>query len=240
MLKLADIDGENVPETVSFIRGAMSLFKNANKMPTDMVEKICDIMQTSSVADYNDLFKHAKCAMLWDRKEYTADELLNKAKLEYKDLLHKGVWTRSSKSGSGESVFVATQSNHDNNTVTCWNCGKTGHTSRTCREPKHDSTNSAGGASKSSGSKNSWKKRTPGGGESHVKTVGGREWYWCGQCKSWNTTHQTTQHVKKASKGKLSTANANVVSPSSLAGPPSASTGRVSFAQSLQAAFAPN
>lgn len=236
MLKLTDLDGENVPRTVSFIRGAMALFKNANKMPPDMVEKICDIMKTSSVEDFNDLFKHAKRAMIWDRKEYTADELLNKAELAYKDLHNKGVWIRPSKMGTGESVFVAKPTKRNNNTVTCWNCGKPGHTNRNCPEPPKNGSTGQSGLSNQQ-----WRKTPPGEGAPHTKRIGEKTWFWCGTCKVWNTTHVTAKHVKGAGKGgnKLSSANANVVSSQPTPGGPSASsTGRVSFAQSLQSTFA--
>ena len=59
-IKNHTIDGENILQVISLLRGALDRLKVVNKTPVDVVDKVLDIFQTSSVKDFNTVFKTLK------------------------------------------------------------------------------------------------------------------------------------------------------------------------------------
>jgi hypothetical protein len=59
--------------------------------------------------------------------QYTAEEVIKHAELQYREMLEAGTWSGLGTSGS---TFKT------NGPLTCWNCGKEGHLSKHCRDPK--------------------------------------------------------------------------------------------------------
>ena len=56
-LKLTDYQGENVSSVVSQVRSAISRLTFLGKLPHDIVPKLLDVFQSSSVIAFNDVFK---------------------------------------------------------------------------------------------------------------------------------------------------------------------------------------
>ena len=53
-LTINRIQGENVDKVVSQLRGALVRLKAVDKIPYDLVEKLIEVFQTSSVVAFND------------------------------------------------------------------------------------------------------------------------------------------------------------------------------------------
>lgn len=159
-LKIADFKGKNVQQVVSLIWGAHKRLLWLKKVPDDFTLQILDVLQTSSVADFNDHFFHYKKTfeMMQDMTEtgtstppMDLDKLLRIAENKYKSLMSSGDWTGSKTKGRS-SVFVqasedtkpttnSAQANVANQTPrrpVCWNCGGIGHTVTQCTKPRDE------------------------------------------------------------------------------------------------------
>jgi hypothetical protein len=89
----------------------------------------------------------------------------------------------------------------------CWKCGKPGHLAWQCPHKQGGTPNAdrgngnrGGGAGRAGGGsdgKNNIKRIPPKPGESHERTVNGITMYWCGTCKTWNSSHLTADHTSK-------------------------------------------
>jgi len=68
-MKINKFEGENVMTVVSYLRGAIACLQNVQKLPHDIVSQVCDILQTSSVEEFNKYFESAKIAidLDWER-----------------------------------------------------------------------------------------------------------------------------------------------------------------------------
>jgi len=202
-MKINKYEGENVMTVVSYLRGAIACLQNVNKLPHDIVAQVCDIMQTSSVEEFNKYFEMAKIAIHLQMKTFTVEELLATAQATYQELYNKGVWTN----GGNNSAFNARgkQQGERRPRGVCWNCGEAGHMSNQCTKPKkqdgdrnnNNSNNPAPNADRA------WTTKPPGSGESHEKehpTGSGTKWRWCGRCKRWTVgrkMHFTKDHKAK-------------------------------------------
>ena len=56
-LKLTDFQGENVSTVISQLRSAISRSTFLGKLPHDIVPKLLDVFQSSSVPAFNDVLK---------------------------------------------------------------------------------------------------------------------------------------------------------------------------------------
>ena len=79
-LKLGDIQGENVGTTaISQMRGALLRLKALVKVPNDIVDKIIDTMQTSSVEKFNRFFENISFQLRLTPTAYNAEDILHLA-----------------------------------------------------------------------------------------------------------------------------------------------------------------
>jgi hypothetical protein len=214
-LSLKSLAGENIFTACSLIRGVMDRLKTVNKVPHDVEATILDILQTSSVDDFNSVFK-----TLQDNRflglsvqQKTVEQILVLAELLYTRLLTKGVW--KGVGSAGKSSFMAKEGEEADSDQpdetdeiarrlrekVCWNCGKKGHLSRDCRSPRQGERHGRGRGGRGRGSgedrRVDWKKTPPKDGDRHEKTVNAILWKWCGVCGTWNTTHATEEHVPR-------------------------------------------
>ena len=167
-LNLQDIKGEKVGTAISQMRGALLRLKALDKVPYDMVERILDIMQTSSVDKFNRFFEALSFQLRLNPNAYKADDILHLAEKTHREFVASGEWTGVSSSGS---TFTAgsSQLQDSSNTNLSGNNG-------TNRRP--------------------WRRTGPSEGASEVMTRNGSLYYWCGKCRLWNKTHKTAEHIK--------------------------------------------
>jgi hypothetical protein len=196
---------------------------------------LLDILQTSSVEDFNTVFK-----TLSDSKFFgialakTADEILILAERLYTRLLSKGSWTGVGR--VGKSTFIADGKQNaavddltkQLATQICWNCGQSGHLSNKCDKPKKR----RGGRGKEKEKVTSWKRQPPRADEPHEKTIAGSKWYWCGRCCSWNESHLSKDHVARQAnlaKDEASQASGSITTGSGGKATDSIPDARISF-----------
>lgn len=123
-LCLKDIDGENVTQVSSWIRGALIYLKNNQALPSDTVYLITQILKTCP----SDEFKKFIGTIYTNHRIHIStilvEELLDYAKSEYKSMITiDGTWPSSNQKPG--SAFQAEEQ-------TCYNCGKKGHISPNC------------------------------------------------------------------------------------------------------------
>jgi len=56
-LRMKDVPGENVGTIVSYLKGALSLLGNCNKIPTDVMEVLNDTFCSAACDDFTDYMK---------------------------------------------------------------------------------------------------------------------------------------------------------------------------------------
>ena len=118
-MSLKDIPGENVSTTISRLRTAIVRLSLLDKLPSEIITKLITIFQTSSVPDFNDLFR----LLLLQRKAsrggmsvHSIEDDLVIATNTYRELVDNKVW-------SGVSGGVH---------LTCFKCKKDGHATKDC------------------------------------------------------------------------------------------------------------
>lgn len=142
-LDLSKVQGEDVDKVVSLSRGAIIRLQHIQKLPADIVSILIDIFQTSSVPDFNSIFKMVESQRLISQAASTTgaigpgaaltyDQILNMASTTYRALVEKDAW--SGADTKGESIFKATGGKKEN---VCWNCGKN-HLLPQCPEPRNE------------------------------------------------------------------------------------------------------
>jgi hypothetical protein len=149
-LKILSFDGENVLKVVSLIRGAVKRLTNLkdargqSALPTDLADHLLDVFQTSSVEDFNSLFKHFRLqskiatfrAKSGSSGTPTIDEILQFAENQYHLMKSTGKWTGVD-AKSNETFFVAAlQAATATGTkfTICFNCGGA-HSFKSCPQP---------------------------------------------------------------------------------------------------------
>ena len=142
-LSLATIPGENVSKAVSLARGAIDRLQSISKVPDDVVMILLRIFQTSSVDEFNNVFKLLETqralpgvlnnAALGLVAIQPAD-VFRVAEQQYRVLQEAGDWTGVS-TKANSSVFTASGSSGSASTgIVCWNCGGSHHL-RDCKKP---------------------------------------------------------------------------------------------------------
>jgi hypothetical protein len=152
-LKISNFDGENILKVVSLIRGAVKRLTNLkdatgqSALPKDLADHLLDVFQTSSVEDFNSLFKHfrlqSKIATFRSKSASggtpTIDEILQFAETQYHLMKSTGKWTGVA-SKANETMFVAalqaasSKVSPGTKFTICFNCGGT-HAFRNCPKP---------------------------------------------------------------------------------------------------------
>ncbi|KAL7568008.1 hypothetical protein ACA910_004593 [Epithemia clementina (nom. ined.)] len=153
-MKISKFTGEDVSRVVSLLRGAHKHLRFLKKVPEDFGSQILAILQTSSVAEFNEYFAHYRktlrmmkdvsqvnCMEFDESEQFGVDMILKLAEGKYKDLVASGEWTGIKTKGKASAFTGSTtpQSNNNNNSGTkkhkCWNCGGD-HLLPKCTKPR--------------------------------------------------------------------------------------------------------
>ena len=151
-LKISDYQGEDVPRVVSLLRWVYMRFKRNNTIPEHFDKTVLDVLQTSSVQEFTDIFKQIKLnttiaeRMPWAQntnKTYTVEDLLKLAETSYTALSSGNKWTGVKTKGKS-SVFAASNQHTakggsgKGKECLCFNCGEKGHQVNDCEKPKNE------------------------------------------------------------------------------------------------------
>ena len=131
-IKISNYDGENVEQVVSLIRGATSRLENLlddkgkTAIPEDFVDDLIDILQTTSVSEFNELFSHySRSTKLTNFisgakvQKPSISNILKFAEEQYRILYSSGKWI-GVQTKLGETAFT---SNTSRAKYKCFNCG---------------------------------------------------------------------------------------------------------------------
>ena len=101
-MKLTNYQGKNVDTAMSHLRGALICLKVVRKVPEDIMEKLIEVFQMTSVSDFNDIFKVLKINMKLDASVEKPDleEIIKIAKTNYREMKEGGLWTGVNNQGS--------------------------------------------------------------------------------------------------------------------------------------------
>ena len=154
-LKISDLEGENIDDVISLIKAVRNTFRNSstaerNYMPQDFSKMVLQVLQTSSVDEFNSVFKdeYDKAVRAADRtggsvKWPSLDLLMNLAKNTYYRIDEDSKWVASDHqkkfaspgvSGSAPNTPAYLRPNYK-----CWNCGTNcGKPLRDCPTPKDE------------------------------------------------------------------------------------------------------
>ena len=198
-LKIRDIKGENIHTLGSMIRGVHRRLSSVGAVPDDMISTVTNIMCTSSVPKFNDIFTSMKTMQTLGIVCLTGqsiESILTVAETQYLEMFSTGEWLVT-----GPTAFVGEG-------LTCWNCGDSGHVTRNCPKPvDHNAIrkNRPGGDKPPGNGTRFDRTKPPGQGEPTVRTIEGKTLKWCSVCRRWNLTHETSEHKK--GKGRKSNEN---------------------------------
>jgi hypothetical protein len=129
-LKITNFDGENVSRVVSLIRGAYKRLQGvgASKVPLDFSKQVAMVLQTSTVAEFNDIFSYVVTKAEVETQIKPGenhwpkiDVLLELAESKYLELHQVDKWTGVN-TKVNQSVFKAGQRPVSAN-YKCFNCG---------------------------------------------------------------------------------------------------------------------
>ena len=157
--RIKDHPGEDILQITSILRNCSQRIHNArdNKLPERFLQDMLEVLQTSSVPEFNKQFEGlhsnhllqstiarsdcgASLGILTNTLSLKNDlssieALLSLADNLYSGFEQSGTWRAHVRALPGKSGFAATASDSDRHLV-CDNCAKPGHTSRDCSEPR--------------------------------------------------------------------------------------------------------
>ena len=186
-LKIHQVEGENVLNVVSLVRKAVDRLTLVNKLPDDIVDKLFDIFTTSSVKDFNSLFSAMKIQRRIDQRfridRFTPEIIFETAQIAFTELQEANKWVGF---GQDQATFFI-----------CYDCGNEGHYAGSAKCPNKNKNKA-----KSSNNKNppdNFKKipqddpifSTPPRDGCKVKSINGKDHFWCHHHQKWNTKHNT-------------------------------------------------
>ena len=185
-LKIYQIEGENVLNVVSLVRKAVERLELVHKLPDNILEKLLDIFQTSSIKDFNSLFAAMKMQKTIDERfhvnRFTPEIIFETAQIAYTNFQESNKWIGF---GQDKATFFV-----------CHSCGKDGHYANNCPDKvnKKPSTKQQNNTI----SENTTYKRdgplchTPPKDGCRSKMINGKLRFWCHHC-GWNAKHGTTK-----------------------------------------------
>jgi hypothetical protein len=200
--KLKSLSGENIFVACSLIKGVVNKLQSIGRVPPDIDLTVLKIMQTSSLDEFNSFFiaiMHFNDANLGVRK--TVDEILELAETMYKRHLEPGnphPWKGTGRVGKSTFITeaeVATEMQA--NAATTDGGTRPDQTNWNTNAANQNSGRGPGGRNRGRRGTGGWRRTPPGAGESGTKIIEGTTWMWCGTCKFWTTTHNTSQHVSR-------------------------------------------
>lgn len=206
-MKITSFEGENVSRVTSLIRGAYKRLSMTNKVPEDFQKTILNILQTSSVVEFNMAFQHIQREVevvqpLLTNSNITypkVDDMVRMAEKLYLELASTNTWT-GVKSKGNQSSFVA---NDAKKPLSCWNCGMAGHHLKDCTKPKNQDLiqqrrkELRDATKKSREDKKTEKKHDksvenkkgkfapPADSENNRRNIDGKSMFWLGRQKRW-------------------------------------------------------
>ena len=159
--KISEYPGENVLDFITMLKavhkrlstitltfttttstGTTTTATQQSVLPADFSLQVLDLLQTTSVPEFNELFRNMK---VQHQSKYLAkgyqslpdlDQLLTIAEKYYLQLSTESKWNHSKAASS--SSFTTEVKSGTPPTRTCWNCGSSDHTLPQCPH-KHDS-----------------------------------------------------------------------------------------------------
>ncbi len=112
-------------KVVSLFWDAIICLLNVNAVPVDLVRKLIKFFQTSTVAEFNEVFCTMHINQCLKIRTYTYEDVLAIAKPTYHEVMEGNDWKAAGKNVSAFNV----------SDVDCWNYGEKGHVSRNCTKP---------------------------------------------------------------------------------------------------------
>jgi hypothetical protein len=133
-MKLTNFKGEDATKAASQLRCTIAALEVVGQVPHDIVERLLDIFQTTSVVEFNATFLVMRIQQRTLGMNFFWDEIMNLDESLYSDLLSKGEWNGFANPWY-DSVFLGQQE------TVCWDCGDTGHRAGDthCKRPKKHS-----------------------------------------------------------------------------------------------------
>jgi hypothetical protein len=133
-MKLTNFKGEDVTKAASQLRGAIAALEVVGQVHHDILERVLDIFQTTSVVEFNANFRAMRIQQRTLGMNFVRSEIMNLAESLYSDFSSKGEWNRVANPGD-DLVFLGQWDK------VCWDCGDTGHRAggTCCKRPKKHS-----------------------------------------------------------------------------------------------------
>lgn len=138
-LRIRDFEGENVSKVVSLVRGAYKRLKSITKLPEEFPQWVLQLLQTSSVDEFNEAFTHLQrdIEVIQTLLNNTTvptypsiENMLGIAQRKYLELVSTNKWSGLN-TKANQSAFFG-QKVDGAKKMTCWNCGAEGHSIKTC------------------------------------------------------------------------------------------------------------
>jgi len=239
-LSLKKVPGENVEVMCDKVTMICDKIEGIGDAPTDLSTLVSEIFMDCSTSVFesaaNDIYKKcdsATTSMSRGSQAMPWRQILQEHKQMYRRLLARGNWKAAAKTKAEVTDLGAMQAEisrqvtqqlkakfpgkqgggdgkkpaKDLSRVKCFKCGKMGHLRRDCPDKGSDGGNGGSGKTKP------WFRIGPKNGEAEVKTKDGKEYKWCGKCKSWRSNrgaHTTSEHRTRSdnqTSGEQSQAN---------------------------------
>ena len=128
-MKINTVQGENISNVVSQMRSALIRLKTTNNVHSDIVPKLLEVFQTTSVDSFNAIFSSMKMLKRLQGITYTPEEILQQAEASYLELQEDGKWMGTQLPDSTVKTTA----------VKFWNFNDPGHMSRYCPKPRNPS-----------------------------------------------------------------------------------------------------
>jgi len=85
--KISDVIGENVQKAVSQLHGAITRLAVVNQVPNDLPDKLLEVLATSSVSEFNEIFLQMARAKKYSSVEIEVKKILEVGEDAYFELL---------------------------------------------------------------------------------------------------------------------------------------------------------
>ena len=112
-MQINTIPGENVLRAVSLLRSAIVRLRLIGKLPTDVRKKVLKVLQTTSVQQFNEIFRIIDITSKFsDATALSVDSILNITEEQFTEMVETKQWIGH---GQDASTFVNRNNNRNNN-----------------------------------------------------------------------------------------------------------------------------